>query len=296
MDRINFQNNVTKLDKEMFDTFQNNIEKSAVVVSTTQPTTKEKVWFKKGKNLFNKNNFVSIESYIDGKNGEIKPYTGYTKMLILPINGGNSYTISRTAGKHFRAGTTSSYPVNGVTVSNFKVNNTGTSITVIAGANDKYLVCSYYQQGVDTITATAIESSLQIEPGSKASAYEAYIEPKLYVKNNNGVYEEFVEEMQGAGDILVNTSEITVNEFCKRNKVCTLSVEMKLAQDLSANASVKIMSGFPKPAISGKFTAIYGANKVCKMNLTNKALYLWYNSTAITSGDYLSIYVTYMTE
>lgn len=191
MDRINFQNNVTKLDKEMFDTFQNNIEKSSVVVSPTQPTTNEKVWFKKGKNKFNKNNFVSIESYIDGSNGEIKPYTGYTKMLILPIDGGNSYTISRTAGKHFRAGTTSSYPANGVTVNNFKVNNTGTSITVTAGANDKYLVCSYYQQGVDTITAAVIESSLQIEPGSTASAYEAYIEPTILVKNGS-IFEDFI--------------------------------------------------------------------------------------------------------
>ena len=59
MDRINFQNNVTKLDKEMFDTFQNNIEKSAVVVSTTQPTTSEKVWFKKGKNKFNSDKLSS---------------------------------------------------------------------------------------------------------------------------------------------------------------------------------------------------------------------------------------------
>ncbi|MCI7206486.1 MAG: pyocin knob domain-containing protein [Clostridium sp.] len=181
---VNKKKNIKQMAKEL----------NPVVVSPTQPTTNEKVWFKKGKNLFNKNNFVSTESYIDGSNGEIKSYTGYTKMLILPINGGNSYTISRTAGKHFRAGTTSSYPANGMTVSNLKVNNTGTSITVTAGANDKYLVCSYYQKGVDTITATVIESSLQIEPGLKASAYEAYIEPTIFVKNE-GIFENFGAEL-----------------------------------------------------------------------------------------------------
>ena len=191
MDKINFQNGVTKVNADTFNTFQNNVEKSSVVVSPTQPATNEKVWFKKGKNLFNKNNFVSTESYINASNGKIEPYTGYTKMLILSIDGGNSYTISRTAGKHFRAGTTSSYPTNGVTVSNLKVNNTGTSITVTAGANDKYLVCSYYQQGLDTITATVIESSLQIESGSEASPYEAYIEPTVLVKNGN-IFEEFI--------------------------------------------------------------------------------------------------------
>ena len=44
MDKINFQNGVTKVNADTFNTFQNNVEKSAVVVSTTQPTTKEKVW------------------------------------------------------------------------------------------------------------------------------------------------------------------------------------------------------------------------------------------------------------
>ena len=72
MDKINFQNGVTKVNADTFNTFQNNVEKSAVVVSPTQPATNEKVWFKKGKNLFNKNNFVSIESYINALNGKIE--------------------------------------------------------------------------------------------------------------------------------------------------------------------------------------------------------------------------------
>lgn len=44
MDKINFQNGVTKVNADTFNTFQNNVEKSAVVVSSTQPTTNEKVW------------------------------------------------------------------------------------------------------------------------------------------------------------------------------------------------------------------------------------------------------------
>lgn len=50
MKRIDFQNDITKVNDETFNAFQNNIEESAVIVSPTTPTTNEKVWFKKDSN------------------------------------------------------------------------------------------------------------------------------------------------------------------------------------------------------------------------------------------------------
>ena len=44
MKKINFQNNITKVNKATFDEFQNNIEESCVAVSPTQPETGERVW------------------------------------------------------------------------------------------------------------------------------------------------------------------------------------------------------------------------------------------------------------
>ena len=41
MDKIDFQNGVTKVNADTFNTFQNNIEKSAVIVSKNEPTTNE---------------------------------------------------------------------------------------------------------------------------------------------------------------------------------------------------------------------------------------------------------------
>ena len=87
MDRINFQNNVTKLDKEMFDTFQNNIEKSSVVVSPTQPATNEKVWFKKGKNKFDKSRYIENIA------------TGAEKKLNLKLEPNTVYTMSSNMSK-----------------------------------------------------------------------------------------------------------------------------------------------------------------------------------------------------
>lgn len=38
--------------------------------------------------------------------------------------------------------------------------------------------------------------SLQLEQGSKATSYEAYIEPQIFVRNSNGVYEEFTKKSE----------------------------------------------------------------------------------------------------
>lgn len=191
MDKINFQNGVTKVNADTFKTFQNNIEKSAVVVSPTQPTTNEKVWFKKGKNLFNKDDFISRESYIDGSNGKITSFLGHTKLLIVEIAGGQDYTISKMVSQIFRVGTTSEFPADGVTVNNLKINNTGTSITISAGKSEKYLVCYYYNADYESLSTSEIEATIQIEANSTATPYESYIKPTVLVKNGS-IFEEFI--------------------------------------------------------------------------------------------------------
>jgi hypothetical protein len=53
MNKINFQNGITPLNDTNLNQMQANMEKAGVVVSPTEPTTNEKVWIQKGKNLFN---------------------------------------------------------------------------------------------------------------------------------------------------------------------------------------------------------------------------------------------------
>lgn len=182
MDRINFQNNVTKLDKEMFDTFQNNIEKSSVVVNPTQPTTNEKVWFKKGKNLLNKNNyFKDLEGYI-GFIVNLEYGQTYTMSSNIPI-------IAKFATQSNLAGPTVG-PQNWIKF---------TSWTFVAGKNSGNFLNNIVYIGINekkmqkNIEAFS-DYELQIEPGSTATAYEEYIEPKLFVKNNN-VFEDFVADL-----------------------------------------------------------------------------------------------------
>lgn len=180
MDRINFQNNVTKLDKEMFDTFQNNIEKSAVVVSTTQPTTNEKVWFKKGKNLLNKNNyFVDKLGYV-GFVVNLEYGQTYTMSSNIPI-------IAKFATQSNLAGPTVG-PQNWIKFTSWTFvagQNTGNYLNnvVFIGINEKEM-----QKNVEAYS----NYNIQIEQGSTATTYEEYVESTVYVKNASGVYEEFI--------------------------------------------------------------------------------------------------------
>ena len=74
MKKINFQNNITKVNKATFDEFQNNIEESCVAVSPTQPETGEKVWIdKENGKIYVKNDDGVYEEFISKSNFTIEP-------------------------------------------------------------------------------------------------------------------------------------------------------------------------------------------------------------------------------
>lgn len=179
MDKINFQNGVTKVNADTFNTFQNNIEKSAVVVSPTQPTTNEKVWFKKGKNKLNKNNYVVDALGYVGFVVNLEYGQTYTLSSNLPI-------IAKFAKESNLSGETVG-PQNWIKFTSWTFvagQNTGNYLNnvVYIGINEKE-----FQKNVEAYS----NYNIQIEQGSKASAYEAYIEPTIFVKNGS-IFDEFI--------------------------------------------------------------------------------------------------------
>ena len=57
-------------------------------------------------------------------------------------------------------------------------------------------------------TYTVTFNNVQLEQGSKATSYEAYIEPQIFVRNSNGVYEEFTkksEEVYSTEEVKIGT-------------------------------------------------------------------------------------------
>ena len=178
-------------DQDVFMTVQNGENKKVpfnkiydkaidVIVSATEPTTnRRKVWMQKGKNLiksfriginynentdsFESDQHMAITSYI-----EIEPNVQYAF----------SHSLSTTAGgvcvfdRYFQF----LEVVNGDTV---------TTPFTITNPNAKYIIVKAWHANISN------ESWMQLEQNNTSTAYESYVEPAIYVLNENGIYEEF---------------------------------------------------------------------------------------------------------
>lgn len=180
MKKINFEglpSTNTPISPDNLNEMQDNIEESAVVVSATQPTTNEKVWIQKGNNLFNKNNAVLGTLQADGTISTDNSY--YTSDFIKVVPNTIYYkTMSTSARFKYYYKDKTQYSSTYTDLSNAQ---NAQAFTI--PANVYYIRLSVSSTLIDTF---------QINTGSVAKPYEAYIEPKIYVKNDNGVYEEFV--------------------------------------------------------------------------------------------------------
>lgn len=183
---VNKKKNIKQMAKEL----------STVAVSATQPITNKKVWFKIGKNKFDKSRY--IENIATGasrtKNLKLEPNTVYTMSSNMPK------TSSNTADLFFASGCNASVSTdaNGVW--------DGQSRTVTSDENG-YVTVAYRKQSTSQ-KPNLMDAWYQIEQGSTATEYEAYIEPTIYTKNDNGVYEEIISnkaEKYSTNELAVGT-------------------------------------------------------------------------------------------
>lgn len=183
---VNKKKNIKQMAKELGE----------VAINPTQPTTNEKVWFKKGKNLLNKNNYFVDELGYVGFVVNLEYGQTYTLSSNLPI-------IAKFAKKSNLAGPTVG-PQNWIKFTSWTFvagQNTGNYLNnvVFIGINEKEM-----QKNVEAYS----NYNIQIEQGSTATEYEAYIEPAIYTKNDNGVYEEIISnkaEKYSANELAVGT-------------------------------------------------------------------------------------------
>lgn len=184
------QNNI----KEEVNTQLTNIEQEGIIVSPTEPTTnRRKVWMQKGKNLFNKNNANIISGYMSGGVHKIfKNNTNADKMIYIKCNPNTTYTVSKCVSSRFAVCAINEIlTTSEKDITNVIVDNNEQSITITTGTNECYLYVYYYTNGDNE---QEILNSIQIEQNSTATEYEEYIEPKIYVLNDNNVYEEFMKK------------------------------------------------------------------------------------------------------
>lgn len=186
------------------------LSKAEVYVGAEEPTTGEKVWFRKGKNVFNtyssdisyylrntdkekyiinNSNSITVEgngitwNRVEITISNLKPNTKYT------INSIVTNTTQGYAGLYCDSGNNSVRHVN-------NKENFNTKITIITDENGKVKLQFFANYTSTVQNSSVIFSEIQLEEGEKATTYEAYIEPKLFVRNSNGVYEEFTKKSE----------------------------------------------------------------------------------------------------
>lgn len=179
-------------DDDILMIVQNNVNKKIkrkhvtdIKVSSTEPTTGEKVWFKSGKNLLDKNLILNGTSSI--------------QYVPIKVNKNKDYTLSTNSGSSSVADVFLSTTNSGVsTANNGAIINSPRTIN--SGSNE-YIFVGY---------RTDLSSYwFQLEQGSTATSYEAYVEKEIYIKNNNNAYEEFVRKASEE----YSTSELKVGTW-----------------------------------------------------------------------------------
>lgn len=184
MEKINFENlpsTNTPLDADTLNEMQENIEKSVVAVGPTEPSTNEKVWLKKGRNLYNPKS-----AYITGTNSQDISY------IYKDIEVGKPYTFSATDYTWVQIKT---YNSSNQLVRHTDIAENIKTATITIESGEVYIE-TIFNGGIDW--RTSIEnvdfSSVQLEQNLTATTHENYVEKEILIKNNNGVFEKFYNE------------------------------------------------------------------------------------------------------
>lgn len=159
------------------------IPNGSLIVSSTEPTGKnrKKVWIQKGKNLLNKDTLINAA--LNEVNGKLEQNNTRLASELLFLKAG-TYTIScnlpRFAYVTYNLDKTFNSFISWNTLPNQIVLN-----------SDCYIRIEFIgdENGSINISKSDIDT-LQFEGGSKLTTYEDYIEPKIYIRNNNDVYEK----------------------------------------------------------------------------------------------------------
>jgi hypothetical protein len=169
-----------------------------VVVSPTEPTgdNRKKVWFKWSNNLLNYNDLTNLAINFGVK-----------------VDGENVYSTATSDSREWNYNNSNWFVTLPAGTYNFSLSYSKQSTNSGAGLGiylkDKRIVFEQ-TQNISNYNYTFIldkESKvgimlkiydgilkIQIEQGSKATTFQPYVEPQIFIKNSNEVYEEFIKK------------------------------------------------------------------------------------------------------
>lgn len=191
------------------------------VVSATEPQGDErlKVWIQKGKNWFNKNDLKITNAW------QVTYTIDENKDINIKVSQTGGVCFVGTNNTYLKAGTYTFSATTTGQLSEIRVYNAKDNSQILTNSSNSFTLTLeedamiYFQFYVfSTSLSNSLKvSEIQIEQGTGKTSYEAYIEPKIYVLNNNGVYEEFVKENEN--EYITTNSENETNQFIDGKRV-----------------------------------------------------------------------------
>lgn len=164
--------------------------KAEVYVGAEEPTTGEKVWFRKGKNHFNGE--LKAGTFLNGVPNTEMSTTRIRNTEYIGVKNNTDYTISAKYSKTLQINVMI-YDEDKKFIKEVGWNNVPYTFTTTD--TTKYIMFALRESSNANITTKDI-TEIQLEQGSKATTYEAYIEQKIFVRNSNGAYEEFAKKSE----------------------------------------------------------------------------------------------------
>ena len=167
----------TPFSAHIMNLLQSKIEKSVVAVGSTQPTTNEKFWIKKGKNIFS----GELELGSIGDDGRLIDSENCLRSKnFIEVTADTTYTLSNDM--NYANSLLFAYD------QNFNCISKPRKSTFTTPTNCKYIKF----RSASGNTENDLNVKYMLEQGTTATSYESYIEKEIYVKNDNGVFEKFV--------------------------------------------------------------------------------------------------------
>lgn len=189
-----------------------------LIVSSTEPTglNRKKVWMQKGKNLFNKDDIS--QKYFLGTDGLLYSSTASNVSGFIEIKANETYVVSFDY---------SSLVNDGSRVYNLYNESKTVVVSKSYMPSNKNILIKSEQNGYLRFSYDINCTNIQVGQN---------IEPKIYIKNDNNVYEEFVKEDSGWSSLTEIGESYAYIKYRKIGKMVELNSPLYSEKGFSISA------------------------------------------------------------
>ena len=188
-----------------------------LIVSSAEPTgiNRKKVWMQKGKNWFNKNDLKITNAW------QVTYTIDENKDINIKVSQTGGVCFVGTNSTYLKAGTYTFSATTTGQLSEIRVYNAKDNSQILTNSSNSFTLTLeedamiYFQFYVfSTSLSNSLKvSEIQIEQGTGKTSYEAYIEPKIYVLNNNGVYEELMKKEDISNELYYKSGDKFITSY-----------------------------------------------------------------------------------